>query len=207
MVGWRRWLSDEPRGLYGKLLFEFIVVFVGVTAAFAVDNYRQNAADTRYREQVIAALIPTLDDVLRHNRQFDAQVGRRLAAFDAAVARGERPALPDYQERWSERPPVRAWDGIVATGVSRALDSAMLFKLARFYTRQESTGERYIRYNDFTESRVLAMGADQSAAWDGPGRLKPEFAAWIDRLRDLKMANAELTRDALELRAQLLARH
>lgn len=204
---WRRWLSDEPRGLLGKLLFEFAIVFVGVTAAFAVDNYRQDSAENAYREQIIQALIPTLDDVLRHNRKFDALVDSKLAAFDAAVARGERWPLPYYREDRSERPPVRAWDGIVATGAARALDPALLFKLAQFYTRQESAGERYIRYDDFTESRVFAMGADQGAAWDGPGRLKPEFAAWIDRLRDLKQLNAHLTKQSLELRAELRARH
>lgn len=204
---WRSWLSEEPSGLIGKLLFEVAIIFVGVTAAFAVDNYRQNSAENAYREQIIQALIPTLNDVLRHNRKFDALVDDKLAAFDAALVRGERLPLPYYREDRSERPPVRAWDGIVATGASRALDPALLFKLAQFYTRQESAGERYIRYNDFTESRVFAMGADQNAAWDGAGRLKPEFAAWIDRLRDLKELNGHLTKQSLELRAELLARH
>ena len=70
MVDWRRWFSSEPRGLLGKLLFEVAIIFIGVTAAFAVDRYREHAADTRYREQTIAALIPTRDDLLRHNRIF-----------------------------------------------------------------------------------------------------------------------------------------
>lgn len=206
-ANWRGWLSDEPRGLVGKLVFEVAIIFIGVTAAFAVDQYRQDAADERYREQTIAALIPTLDDLLRHNRIFEGDVAGKLAAFDAALARQERPALPYFREVNSERPPVRIWDGIVATGAPRAFDPKLLYKLALFYTRQESNGERYIRYNDFTESRVFAMGADQRAAYDASGKLRPEFAAWVDRLRDLRTVNANLTKQARELRAELLARH
>ena len=207
MADWRRWFSNEPRGLLGKLLFEVAIIFIGVTAAFAVDQYRQDAGDTRYREQTIAALIPTLDDLLRHNQVFEAEVAGKLAAFDAAIARHEQPTLPYFREANSERPPTRIWDGLVATGASRALAPRLLYKLALFYTRQESNGERYVRYNDFTESRVFAMGRDQSEAWDASGRLRPEYAAWVDRLRDLRAVNTNLTNQARELRAELLARH
>ncbi len=63
MVGtWRGFLNEESKGLPGKLLFQFTIIFIGMTAAFAVDQYRQDRADRAYREQTIAALIPTLDD-------------------------------------------------------------------------------------------------------------------------------------------------
>lgn len=95
----------------------------------------------------------------------------------------------------------------MATGASRARAPQLLYELALFYTRQESNGERYVRYNDFTESRVFAMGPDQSEAWDAAGRLRPEYAAWVHRLRDLQTVNANLTNQARELHAELLARH
>lgn len=52
----------------------------------------------RYREQTIVALIPTRDDLLRHNRIFEVDVAGKLAAFDAPIARHEQPALPYFQE-------------------------------------------------------------------------------------------------------------
>ena len=102
-------------------------------------------------------------------------VAGKLAAFDAPIARHEQPALPYFREANAERPPTRIWDGLVATGASRALAPQLLYKLALFYTRQESNGERYVRYNDFTESRVFAMGPDQSEAWMRPVACDPNM--------------------------------
>ena len=194
----------QQRELAGKFAFELFVVFIGVTAAFVLENRRETAAEAKYHTAMIAALRPTLDDVIRHNTEFDAEVIPKLAAFDAAVAAGGQPALPVFRETNSERPPTRAWDGLVASGAAKALQPSLFFNLALFYTRQESFGERYIRYNDFTEQRVYALGRDPAVFYDpATKRLKPEFAAYVDRLRDLEQFNVTITGLAMELRDEL----
>ncbi len=197
------WLRTR-RSLIGKFAFELAIVFVGVTAAFAMEGLRQQAEEDAYRRGMIAAMIPTLENVLSHNRDFDREVVAELAAFDAAIARGEQPPLPVFREQGSERPPTRAWDAIVATGAAKALPPKTFFQLALFYTRQESIGERYIRYNDFTEQRVFALGPAQAAAYDPiTGLLRPEFVAYVDRLRDLKSANDQISLEAAALKDEL----
>ena len=197
--GWGR-----NRELIGKFVFELVIVFIGVTAAFALENRREESAEAKYHAAMIAALRPTLDNVIQHSAEFDAEVLPRLAAFDAAIAAGEQPALPVFREEKSERPPNRAWDGMVASGAARSIEPRLFFDLALFYTRQESFGERYVRYNDFTEQRVFAAGPDASAFYDPASkRLKPEFAAHVDRLRDLQVFNQALSRQAIELRDEL----
>lgn len=197
---------DQHRMLLGKLLFEIVIIFIGVTAAFALEAARQERNDADYRNSMIAAMIPTIDDVERHNRSFEQQVVPKLAAFDAALAAGGQPKLPIYREPGSERPPVRAWDGIVATGVSKALPPELFFDLSIFYTRQESVGERYIRYAEMTEQQILPLGPDQRGIYDPEtGKLKPKYAAYVDRLRDLLLVEKELGLKAREVKAKLLA--
>lgn len=194
------------RALIGKFLFEFVVIVVGVTIAFALEGVRRDREDARYRESMIAALLPTLDNVIQHNDRMAKEMNAKLAAFDKDIATGKRPALPVYREgggRGGERPPTRAWDGIVSTGAARTLSPELFFELSLFYTRQESVGERYIRYNDFTENRVLALGRDPAPMYDSSGRLKPEFAAHLDRLGDILAVNGMLTTQANELRRKL----
>ncbi len=202
----RDWYEGH-RALMGKLFFEMMIVFIGVTAAFMLESARQRGEEARYRESMIAQLIPMLDDVINHNREFEAEVDRRLATIDAALARGETPKLSVYLEPGSERPPTRAWDGIVSTGAAKALDPKLLFDLASFYTRLDSFGERYIRYNDFTERRILSLGPDQAGVYDtATGELKPEYAAYVDRLRDLRKVGGELDVKARDLKSRLLTR-
>ncbi|RYD48961.1 MAG: hypothetical protein EOP60_14745 [Sphingomonadales bacterium] len=201
----RDWLGRH-RALIGKFFFEFVIIVVGVTIAFALEGVRQDREDARYRESMIAALLPTLDNVIDHNDRMASEMTAKLSAFDRDIAAGKRPALPVYREgggRGGERPPTRAWDGIVSTGAARALSPELFFELSLFYTRQESVGERYIRYNDFTESRVLALGPDPSPMYDAGGKLKPEFSAHIDRLRDILAVNDLLTTQANGLRGKL----
>lgn len=196
--------GGRNRELIGKFVFELVIVFIGVTAAFALENRREQSTEAKYHAAMIAALRPTLDDLVQHNAEFDAEVLPKLAAFDAALAAGGQPVLPIFREENSERPPTRAWDGMVASGGARSIEPSLFFKLALFYTRQESFGERYVRYNEFTEQRVYGAGHDASAFYDPASkRLKPEFAAHVDRLRDLQVFNQALTRQAIELRDEL----
>ena len=194
----------KRRELIGKLLFEIVIIFIGVTAAFALEAARQERADAAYRNGMIAALIPTFNDFEHHSRQFEQETGSKIAAFDAALAQGEQPKLPIYRESGGERPPSRAWDGIVATGVSKALPPELYYELSRFYTRQESFGERYVRYAQMTEQQILTLGPEQRGIYDpASGALKPEYAAYVDRLRDLIAVDKILDAQARELRAKL----
>lgn len=192
------------RPLIGKLLFEVVIIFIGVTAAFALEAARQEREEAAYRDGMIAALIPTFNDLERHTRMFAKETGSKIAAFDAALARGEQPKLPIYREHGGERPPTRAWDGIVATGVSKALPPELYYELSRFYSRQESFGERYVRYAQVTEQQILSLGPEQRGIYDpGSGELKPEYAAYVDRLRDLIDLAKLLDVQSRELRVKL----
>lgn len=201
----RTGLIDRHRSLIGKFVFEVVIIFIGVTAAFALEAARQEREDRAYRTGMIAALIPTFNDFEQHSRLFQQETGSKIAAFDAALARGEQPKLPIYREPGGERPPSRAWDGIVATGVSKALPPDLYYELSRFYTRQESFGERYVRYAQMTEQQVLTLGPEQRGVYDPNGKLKPEYAAYVDRLRDLIAVDQLLQVQARELKTKLRA--
>jgi len=197
---------SSHRALIGKFAFELIVVFVGVTAAFTLEAARQGAEEERYRSSIIAALLPTLDDLFRHNAELEQEMIPRLAAFDAAIARHEQPALPIFREQGAERPPIRIWDSVIATGAARALEPKLLFEIARFYNRQDSFGERYVRYITFAEQHIDTLGSDPAAFYDSSGNLRPECAAFVNRLRDLIAANQSLTKLAKGLRTKLQQR-
>jgi hypothetical protein len=199
-AGW----FDTHRSTIGKFLFEVVIVFIGVTAAFALEAARQNRQEAEYRKSMLGALAATLNDMIQHNQRFEALVDKRLADFDTAVARGEHPKLPVYREPGSERPPTRIWDGVVSTGAAKELDPDLFYGLAILYTRLDSYGEKYVRYNDFTEQRVFPLGPDEVGIYDPKtGRLKPEFAAYVDRLRDLEQMTKELDVTAAALKSKL----
>ena len=196
---------EKHRVLIGRLLFEFAIIFIGVTAAFALEGARQGREEQRYRQTMIAAMIPLFDDFVRHNQALYA-MEPQLAAFERAVAAGDKPMIPVFRERGSERAPVRSWDGIVATGISRALPPKLYMDLSLFFTRQESLSERYVRYISFAEAEIEPLRSDPRQFYEaGTRQLKPAYAASIDQLRGI-IAGTRLTeQQAHELKPQLEA--
>ena len=194
---------DRHRDLIGRFAFELIIIFVGVTAAFALENFREAREEAAYRHRMVEALRASLDDWSVHGSEIERRMSGMLKSFDAALAKGEKPRLPVYRETGGERPPTKAWDGIVATGAARALDPGLFFRLARFYNRADSVGDRYLRYNVFSEERVLPYEGSKDNFYDDSGRLKPEFAAYIDRLRDLHREERAVAVEAGSLRDAL----
>ena len=76
-------------------------------------------------------------------------------------------------------------------------------RLARFHGRADSIGDRYIRYNNFSEERVLLWARQPGTIYDHRGQLKPEYAGYVDRLRDLQREHRALTTEAAQLRDAL----
>lgn len=192
----------QRRALFGKIILELVIVFVGVTAAFALENARQDAEEAAYRQTVVAALGQTFGVVGSHGRGISERIDAQLAAFDAAVARGEQPRLPVYREEGGEGPPTQIWDGLMSTGALRALEPEMVWRLAAMYNELDSVGDRYRRYNAVTEARVFSLGPDHAEAWED-GELKPEFRAYVAQLRELGVANARVRRNSQNLQRDL----
>jgi hypothetical protein len=197
-----QWVTRHQE-LLGRFAFELVIVFVGVTAAFALENAREAREEAEYQDRMVAALRASLEDWAVHGGQIDRQIGSMLRDFELARRGGQQAALPVYRESGGERPPTRAWDGIVATGAARALEPQLFFRLARFYSRADSFGDRYIRYNIFTEERVLPHAKEPKSFYQEGNRLRPEFAAYVDRLRDLQREERALVAEAAELRDAL----
>ena len=196
----------KRRDVIGRLLFEIVIIFIGVTAAFALEAARQEREERSYRESMIAAMVPTFDDVLRHNRVMFNDAEPKLAAFDRDLAAGKQPLLPIFRENGAEQPPMRAWDGIVASGVSKALPPELYFELSQFYNRQESVGKRYVRYAEMTERDIYPLGPGQAGIYDEvTGKLKPRYAAYVDRLRELLLITKKVDTQARQLKAKVRA--
>lgn len=200
---WLRRHAFEHRTLLGEFAFELVIVFVGVTAAFALENYRQAREEAAYRHAMVSELRSSMDDFATHGAEIDRHIGALLSNFAAARSEGKLLPPPVYRESGGERPPTRVWDGIVATGAARSLDPKLFFRLAVFYSRADSFGDRYLRYNAFTEERVLPYSSVPSNFYGADGQLKPEYSAYVDRLRDLKAEMHALVVEAAGLSGSL----
>ena len=193
------------RDLFPKLALELFVVFVGVSAAFALDDYRDARAQDQRRQAVYQALDRELSQMAEtHGPAFHRQMTGQLAAWDRALDRGERPLPPTFKLPGAERPPTGVWDAAVATGSIELINPELFYELARFYNRANSVGVLYQRYSQGAQADIWPRMKDgPEAFWTADGRLRPEILADVQRLRDFSERQGQLGGEAAQLRSKL----
>jgi hypothetical protein len=191
--------------MLSKIALELFIVFLGVSAAFAVDDYRDDRAQNERRQAVYRALDRELAQMAEtHGPKFQAEMTRELAAWDQALARDLKPLPPTFRLPGAERPPTGVWDAAVATGSIELIDPELFYELARFYNRADSAGILYQRYSEGAQTYVWPyLGEVPTPFWESDGKPKPEILVSIQRLRDFRQRQGELGREARQLRAKL----
>ena len=131
------------------------MIFLGVTAAFVVESYRETLSQREELHQAVAGIITELEHYEGRSAQF-------ADAFNAAIERWAkadregRCAVPGYYRiPGAPRPPSAAWNTTVSSGIARMLDPTLRMDLGYFYSEFVGIHESYDRYNQFTEREIL----------------------------------------------------
>jgi len=80
----------------GRWLAELILVFVGVYAAFWLNNYQQHQQNLQRHDQILATLENQLREGIASSSANAARSDREVAEFKRALAAGEMPPLGMY---------------------------------------------------------------------------------------------------------------
>lgn len=201
----RQWDFARYGPTLSKIALELFIVFIGVSAAFAVENYRDAREQNERREVVYRALDRELKQMAEtHGPVLQRQMTEQLAAWDAAIARGEKPLPPTFRIHDAERPPTGVWDAAVATGTIELIEPELMFELARFYTRAETAGDLYQRYSAAAQVYFWPhLDEGPAAFWEPDGDLRFEIKAHVQRLRDFRELQGKQVRRAIVLREEL----
>ena len=83
-----------PYSKIGRWFAELLLVFVGVYAAFWLNNYQQHQHEAKRRDQILAALEQKVSEELESVRSQGAKQKQDAAEFQRALNAGEMPPLP-----------------------------------------------------------------------------------------------------------------
>jgi hypothetical protein len=183
--------------------FELFIVVLGVALGMEASRWASGREERADRRQMVAALDEALKDYQDSGEHIHARIVDAFREYDRRRAAGERPAPPILRFPLLDRPPTRAWDALVATGLARTLDPKLVFELAMHFSRADSFGDRYQRYNQFTEQQVLPYMNDTARFYDSSGKLARPFASHVQRLRELLALNDQMTTEAIKMRREL----
>ena len=92
-------MEDKRKTFGGRLVrwtAELVLVFIGVYAAFWLNNYQQHQQEAKRRDQILASLERTLREGIESGKINAAQEEQQAAEFQRALDAGETPALRPY---------------------------------------------------------------------------------------------------------------
>jgi hypothetical protein len=85
-----------PYSRIGRWVAELILVFVGVYAAFWLNNFQQHQQDAERRDRILASIEETLREGIESGRINRANEEREAAEFQRALGAGEMPPLHPF---------------------------------------------------------------------------------------------------------------
>jgi len=91
--------TTEKRSLVstvGRWTAELVLVFVGVYAAFWLNNYQQHREDAERRDQILASLEQQLQVGIKSGKENRAKQEQKAAEFRRALDAGEMPPLQPF---------------------------------------------------------------------------------------------------------------
>src|SRR5262249_24827726 len=115
--------TTEKRSLLsriGRWTAELVLVFVGVYAAFWLNNYQQHREDAGRRDQVLAALEQQLREGIESGKTNRAKQEQKAAEFRRAPGAGEMPPLEPFVFTTDYSP--TDWATILQSGGVQLLD-------------------------------------------------------------------------------------
>ena len=80
----------------GRWVADLLLVFVGVYAAFWLNNFQQHQQEAKRHDQILASLERLLEEGIANTKSQGAKVDREVAEFQGAVQAGEMPPLRPF---------------------------------------------------------------------------------------------------------------
>lgn len=202
-------LQPRRRRTATSLLVELVIVFVGVSAAFLVDSYRESREEFELAQQIYRALAEEIGlPAEAVGPEYQQIIRQRLESWEQARTAGRLEPPPYFRIARGERPPTGVWDAAVASGAIRVIDTHLLFELAQYYNRVKSLGDRYLRYVAVTDPTYHALQVKTPGSFYRPGTraLLDEYQAHVSLLQDYYAAHQLVIDEAGSILSKIRAK-
>src|SRR5215472_9068947 len=200
--------TTEKRSLLsriGRWTAELVLVFVGVYAAFWLNNYQQHRQDEERRDRILASIEQTLREGIDSNKTSRAKQQQEAAEFRRALDAGEMPPLRPFVFTTDYNPGDFA--ALLQSGGIQLLDLETLTALRNDETIIRWGLSRMARYTKLSDELIVPnLDQDISFFYDPvTKKLRKRFEIYPEALdATVKFAN-ELERTHTELLKRIQA--
>ena len=189
----------------GRWTAELVLVFVGVYAAFWLNNYQQHREDAGRRDQILASFERQLREGIKSGKINRAKQEQKAAEFRRALEAGEMPPLQPFMFITDYSP--TDWATMLQSGGVQLLDVPTLIAVRNDESVIRWGLSRMAWYQKLSDELIVPnLDQDISFFYDpATKKLRKRFEIYPDALgANVQFAN-ELERTHTELLKQIQA--
>ncbi len=171
----------------GHFIIELIIVFIGVYLAFLLSEHRSDSEIQNRRKQMRSALSQEIGVFINSTDTITPFLDSLLTQWQNKYKAGERPIPLYLQFTGVDLPPRGMWQAVVSSDGLAILNVKTIQKASDFYNSLDVLVDKYKTLNEFAEREILPnaeYGPDKFYKKDN--KLKPEFNAYMQRVKDLR---------------------
>lgn len=163
-----------PYSKIGRWVAELALVFVGVYAAFWLNNIQQHRQELKRRDQILESLERLLEEGLANNKEQVGKQERAAAEFQRALKAGEMPAIPRFTFTTDYNPSDMAT--LLQAGGVELLDIETLMALREDESVIRWGLSRMAHYQKLSDELIAPnMDQDKSFFYEPSGQLRKRF--------------------------------
>jgi hypothetical protein len=190
---------------FGRWVAELVLVFVGVYAAFWLNNYQQHRQDAERRDQILASLEQQLSEGIESGKINRANQEKKAAEFQRALDAGEMPPLHPFVFTTDYSP--SDWATMLQSGGVQLLDVQTLMAVRNDESVIRWGLSRMAWYQKLSDELIVPnLDQDISFFYDpATKKLRKRFEIYPEALEaNVKFAN-QLERTHTELLKRIQA--
>jgi hypothetical protein len=185
--------SHWTKHLIGRLT-ELVIVFIGVYAAFALNEYQIHKQEQQRRHQILLYLEKQATTSADKLRQVTTRYDEQMNAFLTQLAKGEMPEIDPLAFASSHNANETNW--ILHGGGLELLDIATIARLKDVDTAASVSDSAFAHIQQLSDQLIVPhLGEGRSFFYDpATKQLRPEYAKYPDILKEV----SRLLHDVLE---------
>ena len=182
---------------------ELLLVFIGVYAAFWLNNFQQHQGQAKRRDQILASLEQELEAGINNAKEETAHSDEEVRAFQRALENAERPSLRRFTFTTDYNP------GDIATllqaGGIELLEVKTLSTLREFESVVRWGLSRMAHYQELSDALIApSLGQDPSFFYQDDGKhLRAQFDFYPEALQARRNFFKQLQQKEAELLGQI----
>ena len=194
-------MKNNSSAKVGRWLAELLLVFIGVYAAFWLNDFQQGQQRARQRDQILASLERQLEEGVKNTQAQAAKAAAEKREFQQAVESSQRQKLRRFTFTTDYNPGDIA--ALLQSGGIELLDVKTLTTLREFESVVRWGLSRMAHYQELSDELIAPnLGQDSSFFYEENGRqLRERFDIYPEALQ----AQLDFFNELQQKQAQLLS--